>query len=324
MRMMQLSSLLKVSLISILILMLAIATIIFIGSGTNKINAQGVQVLEVKSRKVTLSTPLPEEQAVVMPLLVKEEDFNNDTTLNSFGFDRTNAEKKDWPPANYPFETTPDTVYYLPEKGNLIVTPTGQLSWHAKGNDNLSPIEIGHEKVVQEAKTFIEAHGGMPEDAEVWRVRGVKDVNLDFSDGERKENPVIVAYYIDFKRKPNKYGMRLSGEQDMLKVKIDSSGIVDYYRFWREPVGLVGEKRKVIAARQALDVVAENADRLLSKSGIGDDFKIDKVELVWWSDGPWRHQKIAQPAWAFKVSAPERGEVYVDAFTGQLLKADRK
>ncbi|MDO8987931.1 MAG: hypothetical protein Q7V14_06885 [Coriobacteriia bacterium] len=181
------------------------------------------------------------------------------------------------------------------------------------------------------ARGYVDAHGGMPADAELWAVRDVVAVELSMSDAkgdvERSEGSRRrrIARYIEFRHSVG--GIEIDGPDggDCIKVRVDESGVVNAYgRTWTAPGGSSDSlvpAPKTVRAREALR-------RAIAGGGPGKGRLAGRVDLrdarmVYVRRSAGSDRSILVPAWRFVVNAGQGDQrLFVDARSGEVIDSE--
>jgi len=102
---------------------------------------------------------------------------------------------------------------------------------------------------------------------------------------------------------------------DMIRVEIEDDEIIGFERHWREIIGPVGAEKRVISARQALEVAIKNLPKSITSA---HEYIISSAELFYYGLPSEQEQQYLIPAWGIQVGGS--AWLYVNAFTGEFLK----
>lgn len=295
--------------IFIIIIIALISSVISLSAGSSRKNKPTEddvypKTIKIKGKSIKLLFEPVKDTPLISNLLLEEEKWDKNKTIEMFG---VKVKEKTAQKSRSKRLRKKENAYKNVIKGNIKIYPSGKIIYTAKNNLLKNPRLFYARKIaIKKAADFMNLHGGIPKD-------------IAFKHVLRTHS----TYQVIFKRTKTKYGYRISGEDDVLRVELDDTGVIVYQRAWRNANKLVGKKSKAIAASDALRAVAANADKLFSDARLGYKFTIRKMELVWWSDSYDVNQIIAPPAWAFEIIYPEARTVYVNAITGKLLSISK-
>lgn len=296
--------------IFIIIIIALITSVISLSAGSSRTRRPLVEedlypkTIKIKGTKIKLLSEPVKDTPLISSLLLTEEKWDKNKTIEMFG---VKVKQKIIRKYRSKKLRKKETAYKNFIKGKIKIYPSGKIIYTAKENLPINPRLFFARKVaIKKAVDFMILHGGVPND-------------IAFKHVLRTHS----AYVVIFKRTKTKYGFRISGENDILQVDLDNTGVVEYQRAWRNADKLVGKKNKAVSASDALKTVGDNADKLISEARLGNKITIKKMELVWWSDSYDVSQKIAPPAWAFEIINPEARTVYVNAITGKLISTSK-
>lgn len=177
---------------------------------------------------------------------------------------------------------------------------------------------------IEIARRYIDTHGGMPADAELWSIRDVLVADLAFSaDGSGEsgaEKSETVGRYVEFRHRVA--GLEVDGPDggDRIKVRVDTQGAVHAYgRAWTKAEDPVGPGRRIgVSPRTALGKAI--ADGGSSKSKLQGSIELKDARLVYVRSSSDSADSELRPAWRFVVDGGAGAqELFVDAFEGEVL-----
>jgi len=176
------------------------------------------------------------------------------------------------------------------------------------------------------ARAYVEAHGGMPSDAQLWSVRDVVAVGISLDspgagvlDKETKDRRVI-GRYVEFRHECR--GLEVDGPDggDYIKVRVDTAKSVHAYgRKWTTTARTQGQDgAQAISPRSALAKCIARGG--VGKSRLAGSVELKDATLVYVPTAPAERVAELRPAWRFVVDGGTGAQrLFVDAVEGVVL-----
>lgn len=171
----------------------------------------------------------------------------------------------------------------------LVIMENGILSFTDEEGE--SPLRsLTAEEAEEEARTFIEAHGGLPADAVL--------NSITYDPGSQG---FLISYVRDYD------GFIIANSY--IDVVVTPSGVKSYHQLWLKPLGYAGKRRSVISPLTAIlrVIVEEESEEPITITQIQQGFYTKFYDADKWQ---------AAPVWKIQLNGQE--VYYVNAYTGEL------
>lgn len=241
---------------------------------------QQQEISELLSQKgVKLDTQIPAEGIPQAFLEVAYQKVDEKKAVENFlGKD-----------ANPKIEELQEGKSYSLGSKQLIIMENGIISFFNKEEAEVLR-DLNRDEAVEEARAFVEDHGGLPEDAVL------NSVTYD---------PKSRGFLIGYVRKYDDFFMANS----YIDVVVTPAGVRSYYQLWLHPVGYTGKRRSVISPLTAIL-------RVISEVNSGDEITITQIQQGFYTKFYDAEQWQAAPVW--KIQLNHQDVYYVNAYTGEL------
>lgn len=194
-------------------------------------------------------------------------------------------------------------------KKTIWIFESGGIVYMDQEPKDLENFILNRENAQIVAEEFIEEYGGMPKDAYLERVREIKNRSLS-NDMEK-----IKGYIFEYRHKYKDIPISGNGG-DGIKVIVNEKGCIEFYfRLWRKPLKEKEEKKLIMDPKSILEKISKGENKL--KYDLMES-KGAKMDFVYYSKDYQQHTTEMVPAWRIQIDGEIN--VYVDAYTGELLK----
>lgn len=291
--------------------------------------ATALQVIEAGGHRVALGLSVDGELPLVAEIPVRSEHWSQAALEKAFGAPVSAVElPSGWEGRDRPFMVGGSIPGEIQVDLSTGAAPGFFFSSvrDPYSDAGRSTRSITASEAVEMAEDFVESHGGLPEDAFVYEVRGVEEVSLDLgaSDDEElrsTEATRALGFYVVYKHAVEGILIDSPGGGDNIRVRVDGDGVIFYNRNWREPLSPQAAMHgKPLSAREALErALDDSAHDDLVKADLGPELLLQDARLVYVSGFRTERVRTLRPAWRFDFG---RGQpvVYADARTGRVLK----
>ena len=194
------------------------------------------------------------------------------------------------------------------DTGRLRLRKAARTDWDC-------PIAVTGDEAQVKAEAFVNAHGGLPDDAELAAVTLQKAATYEAGDREATWQERILKAYLEYRHKFN--GVEIVGGRkgDSIRVGIQDDEVVTMDRHWRTIEGPAGESQSLIPAVEALAVAVENVPKVFLGPITG--YSITEIKPFYHGAPSELDEQELVPAWGFCINGGHW--VYVDALTGEFL-----